>query len=209
MKRLITFSLLLVFCLGATPGACAEKLSPFEVTEKFWTAVKKNDIQSIRQYVSSEYSEKKELTPSLLPIAEFELGKIIIDGEQALVETTVVVDGERPVTVPLETTLVREKGLWKVHYEETVAMLTEASELARALKGLETLAEQFSQKLDQSLTELQQSLPKVQRELKEIEKKLKAELPEIQKQLEGLSKEFEELFRSLQQPPSSEQEKAI
>lgn len=209
MRKLAVFALPLVLYFGAGFAALAEGLSPDEVAKRFWTAVKANDKQAVEEYVSAESSESDNLGSSLPPIEEFELGKIVIDGERAWVETTLAVSSEDTVNIPFETVLVREKDHWKVSYEETVALLAEAGELARALKGLESLADQFSEKIDQSLEELQRSLPKVQRGLKEIEKKLKAELPEIQKQLEGLAKEFEDLFESLQETPPSEQERAI
>lgn len=214
MKKSIFFTLLLMLCLGATLGACAErlsplKLSPFEVTNKFWTAIKTNDTKTIREYILTESPNKEDLTSSLLPITDFKLGKITIDGERSWVETTVTVEGERSMAVPIETVLIKENGQWKVRYEETVAMLTEASELARALENFGTLTEQFSKKIDQSLEGLQRSLPKVQREFKAIEEKLKADLPEIQKQLEGFARELQDLFKSLEQTPPPEKERAI
>ncbi|ABA58595.1 hypothetical protein Noc_2135 [Nitrosococcus oceani ATCC 19707] len=209
MKKAIFFTLLLALCLVTTLGACAEKLSSYEVAEKFWTAVKENDVETMRKYVLTESLNKEDLISSLLPITNFKLGKIVIDGEKSWVETTVTVSNERPVTVPLDTVLAKENGRWKVRYDETVKMLSEASELAQALENFGAMTEQFSNKIGQSLDELQRSLPKVQRELKSIEEKLKAELPEIQKQLEGFAKELQDLFRSLEQTPPPEEEHAI
>ncbi len=209
MKKAVFFTLLLGLCLVATLGACAEKLSSYEVAEKFWTAVKMNDVKTIHTYILTESLNKEDLISSLLPITNFKLGKVIIDGDQSWIETTVTVSNERPVTIPLDTVLAKENGYWKVRYDETVKMLSEASELAQALEGFGVMTEQFSNKIDQSLDELQRSLPRVQRELKSIEEKLKAALPEIQKQMEGFAKELQDLFKSLEQTPPPEKEQAI
>jgi hypothetical protein len=209
MKRIVIFALSLTLCLGATIGVCIERLSPFEVAEKFWAAIKADDRATIHKYIASKSLKGDDLTSSLLPIEDFKLDKTTIKGDRAWIETIVVVRSEEPVDVLLETMLIREEGQWKVLYGETIAMITEASDLARALESFQELTEKFAQKFDKSLDELQRSLPKVERELKEIEKKLKAEIPGIKNRLEGLAKELEDLFNSLKQDPPPEKGKAI
>jgi hypothetical protein len=208
MKRVVILILSLALCLEATTGESIERLSPFKVAKIFWTAIETNDKATIRQYIASESLPEGDLS-SLLPIEGFKLDKTTIKGERAWIKTTVIVRSEEPINVPLETMLIREDGQWKVLYEETVAMITEASDLARALESFQELTERFAQKFDKSLDELQRSLPKVERELKEIEKKLKAEIPGIKNRLEGLAKELEDLFNSLKQDPPPEKGKAI
>jgi hypothetical protein len=209
MKRIITFLILSALYLGTAAGLASETLSPHVVTEKFWEAIQRNDLATAHQYIASDSLEKEDLTAPLLPIAQVELGKTIIDKEQAWVETTITVHREETVTIPIKTILIHENQQWKVRYQETVTLLTETSELARLLEQFGAMTEQFAQKFNQSLQELQRSLPEVERGLKDIESKLKAQIPEIQKRLEDLGEELEKLFKSAPPAPPSDKEKTI
>lgn len=209
MKLTTVFLLLLMLLFGATPGIGAEKLSPQEVTERFWTAIQTKDIPALRKYIASNSLKEENLAAHLPSVNSVELGRILIDKNQAWIETNVVMGGDEPVTIPLETVLIKENGQWEVLYDETVAISTEASDLARFLERFGDLSAQFERKFNQSLEELQRSIPQVEEELEDIEKKLKAQIPEIKEHLKGLMQELEELFRSVQQAPPSEGEKAI
>jgi hypothetical protein len=210
MKQAIILILSLILCLKATISAgIEEKLSPTEVTEKFWTAIKANDISALREYITSKSLKEDDLTSPLPHISEFKLNKAIIEGGQARIKTTVVVMGDKLVTVPAETVLIRENGQWKVLYRETVEMVTEASELSRILNNFQELSKIFAKKFDKSVDKLQQSLPIVEHKLKEIKEKLKTEIPGIEDQLKGIAKELDDLFNSLQQAPPPEKEQSI
>jgi len=208
MKPIIMFFSLSMLYLGATLGVCEEKLSPLEVTEKFWEAIQAQDMNAAHQYLASSFKKEESLTP-LLPITKVELGKAVIEKEQAWVETTVTVHKDKMIAIPIRTILIQENGHWKVRYEETVAMLTETSELARLLDQFGEFTEQFAEKFNKSLKELQRSLPEVERGLKEIESKLKAQIPEIKKRLEDIAEELENLFQSPQSPSPSDKERTI
>lgn len=209
MKRIFILLLSLTLSPGISVGA--GELSPHEVAEGFWAAIKTNDIPTLRKYIASRSLKKEDLATHLPSIGNVELGKTLIEEDRAWVETSVVMrrNESESITIPLETMLIKENGQWKVLYEETVMMITETSELARFLDRLGDLTEQFGQRFDRSLGELQRSLPEAEQELRELEEKLKAQLPEIKDRLEGLMKELEELLKPFQQTQPSEEERAI
>jgi len=209
MKQIVILILSLALCLESTTSAGIEGSSPLEVTRKFWAVVKADDITALRGYISSESLKGAALASSIPSISDFKLGKTTIEDGQAWVKTTVVVSGDKLVTVPVETVLIREKGQWKVCYRETTEVLTEASEVARVLEHFQELSINFAQKFNKSLDELQYSLPTLEHQLKEIKEKLKAEIPGIKDRLKGIAKELDDLFNSLPQAPPPKREKSI
>ena len=184
-------------------SGCVTNLSPIEVSEKFWTAVKNKDSTTVRRYISSNGNEKNELTENILPLDEISLGRTIIDGEEAWVDTEVVIAGDEPFRLPLKTVLLKENQQWKVDYDATVASITKGSSVARVMGSLADLSSQFAKELDRSLDEIQKTLPEVQREIEKIEDSVKQQLPELKERLEEIIKQLEEALGGINKDRTS------
>jgi len=197
-----------VFLICSTffiPG-CAANLSPIEVSDRFWSALKNGDGHAASGYVTSgslESLKKQDLEQDILPINNVSFGKTVIDGEQAWVDTDVEIAGNDPFTLPLKTVLLMENRQWKINYEKTVASVSKTSSVARVLGELNNIGEQFNEKLNRSLDEIERTLPQVQKEIEKIEDNMRQKLPELRQRLEDFMRQLEETLgnRKDPQPP--------
>jgi hypothetical protein len=107
-RRKITFKLIfLSFICLFIPG-CDEVLYPIDVSEGFWRAVKDKDINAIEKYSTKDSLTGEELNENILPLDEIILGKTVIDGDSAWVDTTVTISADKPYTLPIKTVLIRK-----------------------------------------------------------------------------------------------------
>ena len=192
MRHLIRIWIFISACAAFLLTGCVSSLTPVEVSDGFWTAVKSRDNQSIRKYIASESRNEDDLTGNLLRINSYALGRTVIDQGQAWVDTTVEISGNDPFKVPIKTVLLQENNQWKVDYAATVAPISNSSDVARLLGNLNELGIQFADKLNQSLGEMQKAMPEVQKELEKIEESLKQKLPELQQRMEEFMRQLEE-----------------
>ena len=109
------------------------------------------EAAAVRRYVRSADQAQLADELDLLPLTGFELGRIVIVQDRATVATTVVVAGDRPLTLPITTTLVREHDAWRVDYGATARDISRHSELARLLDHLSTLGDDVKRGVDQAV----------------------------------------------------------
>ncbi|HSR62587.1 MAG TPA: hypothetical protein VLN56_04195 [Gammaproteobacteria bacterium] len=200
------------FCYIATgmllvllASGCAAKLTPMQVSEKFWEAVKNKDTNAARHFVTED-ARNRDLTENILPLEEVTLGRTVIDGEQAWVDTTVVISADKPFTLPLKTVLLQENERWKVDYDATVASVSKGSHAARVISGISDLSRQFTEELNRSMDDIQRSLPQLQKELEKLENNLREKLPELRQQMQEFLRQLEEALgqdKPAEPPPSS------
>ena len=210
--RLNTFmnSVFLICTAFFIPG-CAANLSPMEVSDKFWTAVKNRDGQAAAGYVTSgslETLKKQDMDQDILPINNVSFGKTVIDGEQAWVDTDVEIAGNDPFNLPLKTVLLMENRQWKIDYDKTVASVSKTNSVARVLGELNNIGDQFNKKLDQSLDEIERTLPQVQKEIEKIEENMREKLPELRQRLEEFMQQLEDALgnkKDTQPPPRAKE----
>ena len=184
----------IIFLLAINSG-CAANLSPQEVSEGFWKGVKEKDNAAVSRYVttaSQESLKQQDPADKILPIKQATLGRTVIEGEYAWIDTTVEVADERPFHMSLQTVLQRENQQWKVDYDATVASITNDSDIGRVLGDISVLSKQFTDKLNQSLEQAQKALPQIEREIGKIEEDLRQKLPELRQRMEELMRQLEE-----------------
>jgi hypothetical protein len=150
-----------------------------------------------------------ELSQHVLPVTGTEFGRIIIDGDQAAVETTVTLESDRPLRVPVETALVFEGGRWLVDYDLTVESIRVGSPVAEILRDMRVMSDKIAQAMDDSVTELERTLPELERQLRTIERDLKAQLPELQRSLEDFAARLEQALKGEPPPPPAAKPHAI
>jgi predicted nuclease with TOPRIM domain len=126
----------------------------------------------------------------VLPVKSFELGRMVIEGDRAEIETRVEMAGDTPMNLQLTTVLVRAGSVWRIDYEATVRDISRDSELAKILEQLRQLGARVGADLNRSIDELKNAIPKLESELSKIEKDIRAQVPELRKRLEELAKEL-------------------
>jgi len=186
-------------------GACAQNLSPQEVAAKFWEAIKANDPTAVKRYVTAADALEIESLDEVLPISKTELKRIVIDGNEASIDTTVTIAGDNPLDFPLKTHLVREGEAWKVDYSKTISAVANAGKLAAVIEKVHEFGDVLQQGIEQSVEELEQTLPQIEQELSRIEAQIKQHVPELRRKLENFTQELEE---ALKRPPQPETEPA-
>jgi len=188
------FGTLVVLLVTAISG-CAASLSPMEVSEGFWKGIKEKDNAAVSRYVTAASQvalKQQDPARNILPIKQFTLGRTVIEGDHAWIDTTVEVADDRPFHMSVQTVLQQENRQWKVDYNATVASITRNSDLGRVLGDIGKLSKQFTDQLNQSLDQAQKALPEIEREIGKIEGDLKQKLPELRQRMEELMRQLEE-----------------
>jgi hypothetical protein len=188
--------LLLAFCVVL--GACTEPLPPQDIADRFWRAVVAQQPATIARYVVARDRAQIDQDSSILPISAYELGRIVIEGTRASVATQVTLDGDTPLTLGIETRLVKEEAGWRVDYQETVAALSAQGDLARVIEKLGAIGETVRRGVEQSAEEMKRALPTIERELSRLEAEISQRVPELRDRLDAFAKSLEE---ALKRPP--------
>ena len=193
----IVFKLILLSFICLFNTACDENLYPIDVAEKFWRAIKDKDVKVIQKYSTEDSLTGEELSENILPLDEIVLGKTVIDGDSAWVDTTVTISGDKPFTLPLKTLLIKENNRWKVDYDSTMKLILKGSSVAGVINGIRNLSEELREELNQSMKDIQKAIPEVKEEIEKIEESLLEHVPELKKQIEEFVKDLREAIKGL------------
>ena len=185
-------------------SACEEPLTPPEVTDQFWQAVKARDNTRLSGLISQSSDGKPVQVDELPEIESWKTGKIIIDENRSEVETQISIAGEKPFQVTVNTYLIDENGYWKIDYPATVEQVKENSEIGLALSRLDDISQKMIEGLDQSIEQFQEAVPVIEQELSKIEEQLREKVPEIRKRLDEFARKLEEALKN-KRPPDQEQ----
>jgi hypothetical protein len=173
------------------------------VADRFWQAAVAGEAARMREHVRGVDQARLGDTAKLLPLRQFTLGRTVIDGDTATVDTRVVLGSASPVTLDIETRLVREGEQWRVDYAATTRSISERGELADVIRQIERLGERLKDGVDQSVDELKRALPALQSELSRIEADIRHKLPELRRRLEEFSRRLQESLRTTPEPPET------
>ena len=193
----IVFKLIFLSFVCLFNTACDESLYPIDVAEKFWRAVKDKDVRVIQKYSTEDSLTAEELSENILPLDEIVLGKTVIDGDSSWVDTTVTITGDKPLTLPLRTVLIRENKQWKVDYDETIKLVSKGSSISRIISSIRNMREDLTEELSQSMEEIQKAIPEVKEEIEKIEESLLEYVPELKKQIEEFVNDLREAIKGL------------
>ena len=180
------------FFILTTLSGCAANLTPMQVSEKFWIAIQNQDSATARKYIAEGTIHTDDVTESILPVNNVALGRTVIEENNAWIDTSVEIAGDRPFSMSLETVLLKNNNSWLVDYDATVASISRGSGVARVIGSLSELGDEFYDKLDRSLDEIERSLPEIQKEIETIEENIKQKLPELQRRLDEFMRQLEE-----------------
>jgi len=196
-RRKTTFKLIFLTSLCLFMTGCGEGLYPIDVAEGFWRAVKDKDIKAIEKYSTEDSLTSDKLSENILPLDEIVLGKTVIDGDGAWVDTTVTISGDKPYTLPIKTVLIRENKQWKVDYQATMKWVSKGSSVYSVISGIRNMGEELAEELNQSMEDIQKAIPEIKEELGEIEESLLEHVPELKKQIKEFVEDLEEAIKDL------------
>lgn len=180
---------------------CNQQHSPIEVSRAFWKAVQAGNAGAVKALVTKASRASVKTDGKALQIDQVELGRTVIEGDVATVDTSVVIASDHPVRVPLQTRLQREAGDWRVDYDATMASLRPGGSLAQALGTLGELGRAFSDRLQESLGDLRQRMPEIKHRIEEAQGEIQRQMPEVRRQLEQI---LEQLRKGLEQARPAE-----
>jgi len=147
-------------------SACQTEKSALETSSIFWSAIAKNDIVSIKKYCTTE-SQYLLISPQLssrFDNATFEYGKILIDGNQATIESFVTSPLNKTRT--FNTYLVKESKRWKVDYRRSTVQFLGNKIIENVFKSLNSLGETFNRQLEKQLPLIEKEFESFGQELK-------------------------------------------
>ena len=200
-RRKTTFILLFLSCICLFITSCNEGLYPIDVAEGFWRAVKDKDAKAIQKYSTNISLKEDELGENILPLDEITLGKTVIDGESAWVDTTVTISGDKPFTIPLRTELIRENKRWKVDYNATIKLVSQGSAVSNVINSIRNMSKDLAEELNESMEEIQKTIPEVTEEVEKIEELLLEHIPELKKQIEEFVRDLKDAIEELGKEP--------
>ena len=196
-RRKTTFKLIFITSICLLMTGCAEGHYPIDVSEGFWRAVKDKDIKAIKKYSTEDSLTGDELSENILPLDEIVLGKTVIDGDGAWVDTTVTISGDKPYTLPIKTVLIRDNRQWKVDYQATMKWVSKGSSVYSVISGIRNMSEALADELNQSMEDIQKAIPEIKEEVEEIEESLLEHVPELKKQIKEFVDDLEEAIKDL------------
>lgn len=170
---------------------CEPEVPPQTVAEQFWRAAIAADRAAMAREARAADRDDVQNDAALLPVEHFTLGKVIIDGARASIDTELTLGGDTPMNLAVVTVLAKESDRWRVDYPATVSKLRNDGGLAHLLGRLRGLGRELGDGLDRSMGDLQRAIPELESEIERLERDLRGKLPALRRQLEDLTRGLE------------------
>ena len=177
-SKALSFGLFLLLFITA----CLSQKSPEETTISFWSAIANNDLDLAKSYCSAQ--SQCNLSPPQAPIknATFNYRKIVINGQQATVETEIISVSNKKTT--FTTFLIKENDHWTVDYQRSSSALSGSQLFKSFFNSLSTLGDTINKQLEQQLPIIEKEIESFSEQLKQhaddFEKELKKSFPQKQ-----------------------------
>jgi len=179
VKSPIVYTFGLLFLLSVT--ACQSTKTAEDITIAFWSAIGDNNLELAKKYCSAQ--SKPLLSSShhySFQNTTLNYGKIVIDGNQATVETlTITADDKQHSFI---TYLLKEDNNWKVDYQRSRKNLENSQLFIDLFKSLENLSDTINKQLEQQLPLIEKGIKSFEREFKQkiddLENELKKSFPQ-------------------------------
>lgn len=193
---------------AALMGGCANPETPQEVSRLFWQSVIENDASEADDYSTLVNEAAFDGFEQDWRGVTVQWGRVVIDGNEARIET--VLEGMARQTTPLETTtyLVRKGDEWLVDYYRTGDALAQGPLFEQVIGKLEQLGQDLQARWSTQSSELADDIERMTRDLEKqatlanerFTLLLEDYAGKLEQQLEALSRSIEE---ALEQHPSS------
>ena len=197
MKTLKKYFISLLLTTLVLTG-CFRPESPQDVAREFWEAVVTNNVDDAIEYSTlvdaKSYDAFNNKWDGYQPV----MGKIIIDGNHAEVETELSrINDTGKNRQALNTYLVKQDGQWKVDYVRTAESINGGA-LGQFLGQLDKLGKKLSDTLKDSSDKFSVEMQRLEEELKTLAKSVDDEANKIVEQYgTELKKSIEELAESI------------
>ncbi|MCG8520418.1 MAG: hypothetical protein MI794_20730 [Pseudomonadales bacterium] len=189
-------------------GGCSNPETPQEVSQLFWQSVIENDASDADDYSTLVNEAAFDGFERDWRGVTVQWGRVVIDGNEARIET--VLEGMARQTTPLETTtyLVRKGDVWLVDYYRTGDALAQGPLFEQVIGKLEQLGQDLQARWSTQSSELADDIERMTRDLEKqatlanerFTLLLEDYAGKLEQQLEALSRSIEE---ALEQHPSS------
>lgn len=183
--------------------ACGKPKTPQEVADNFWRAVESGNPNQVKKHVSAKDQITMDSLQNIMPITEISFGKIVIDGDIASVDTTVTLEGDRTMELPINTHLIKENKQWTVDYERTINTIVAAGKVAAVINQFKDIGNIVREGIEQSVDELEKAMPNIEKELSNLEQQIQQAVPALKSRFENFSKQLEQ---ALSEPATSSDE---
>lgn len=206
-KLKLHFLGLLITLFGLT--ACFAQKTPQEVNEVFWQAVISHDINNIIEHSTLNETHAYEGFSVNVNKMQASWGKIIIDGNQASIDTVLTIQNDTDVKKKkFRTYLVLQGEEWKVDYAQTKEDMR-GDLLSNFFDQLSQLGDNISEQFDSSSDDFDAEMERKLKELDELSKSISQQATDsINKYAEILRNKIDELADSIERV-LKEQEKKL
>ncbi|MDR4503352.1 MAG: hypothetical protein MRK01_00995 [Candidatus Scalindua sp.] len=186
-------------------SGCLESKPPQQIARYFWDAIEAKDTDTAHKYATVASQDRIDLLEERFKVTEVTFGKILIDGDTTTIETTIqILKSGSDETMPLQTVLVKEMGLWKVDYMQTKSTFSIHFSLAEMLNAMQLFGNRFTEGIDKSLDDLKDKMPEIEKKINElsataserIREAWEQFLPEIEKKVEEFGKALERALKN-------------
>ena len=187
------------------PG-CLESKNPQVVSKSFWDAIKAQESDTAYKYSTIDSQNSIDLLDGQLHVTEVTFGKILIDGNKTTIETTIQIrKNDSEETIPLQTILITEAGLWKVDYVQTKSTFPIHNTFSEMLDNIRDFGDECSENMKNALEDLKQKMPEIEKNMNElssatsekIREAWEKHMPEIKKKVEEFGKALEEALKKM------------
>ena len=171
LKSVVFFLLAVTFLLAG----CSEIKTPKQVSQQFWEAIQKRDMETAKQLSTWNTVEYlKYLKVNKLHPERFELGEERMGENDAQINTTLYTSrqGKSGIKVPGITVLVKTDQGWRVDVKKTLSTVVKET-VNNVFEQLNGLMQEGVSELDKVLSE---SLDELSKALDQGAKELKKEL---------------------------------
>jgi hypothetical protein len=154
LRRLLSLPLLLLL----TTAGCDAMGGPESVARNFWDAIMAGDKAAAQKYAAKNSVAELELEPKQ-PGEEraIELGKAVESADQVSIPTTLVTTSQdQTQRIPLNTILIKEKGDWKVDWNQTMASML-GGMMGEMMKGMSEAMKGMADEMGKSFEEMGKS----------------------------------------------------
>lgn len=165
-------------------GCSRQPATPMMVAEQFWAAVEADDVRQIRRHILAGQATASAGAQGVTPVTSTQLGRTVIDGDKARIDTRVTLAADSDTEVALATVLVREQQEWKVDYDRTMDSLARRGAVAETLAELRDFGAALGEGINQSVEEFERALPEIRAGVEESIGEIQRALPEIEKGVE-------------------------
>lgn len=167
MMKQSVLRIFVLACAISMLTACLAPKTPQEVTQAFWHAVMNNDADKVVEY--STLATPKNYDAFSLEWSGYEpsWGKIVIDGDEASVDTRFVrKNGDTKEERIFTTHLVQRNEKWLVDYKRT-AYAVQGGAIGSLFGTINQFSNELSRQLQSSANDFQAEMERMGKELEE------------------------------------------